>query len=150
MLRTEGLPRLGFLEPHHIETARRVARLFERAHLAQRVTMHYSPMPTAARNTGTPNQITDMAAEARRAMADIFRTLPADCAAVVIDVCCYEKGLQAIETERGWPRRSAKLVLRIGLDHLAERFGLAPVATGPRAEESRGWMDDGARPTEVG
>lgn len=150
MRRTEPAGRQGFLEPHHLEAARRVARLFERAHLVQRTTMHYSPLPAAGRNTGTRGEITDMAAEARKALAGIYKSLPADCAAVVIDVCCYDKGLQAIETERNWPRRSAKLVLRIGLDHLAAQFGLSPAAEGPRAEATRGWMDDGAKPREVG
>jgi hypothetical protein len=74
----------------------------------------------------------------------------ADCAAVVMDVCCYDKGLQAIETERGWPRRSAKLVLRIGLDHLAAQFGLSASATGPRRDAAQGWMDHDARPMEFG
>lgn len=81
---------------------------------------------------------------------DLYTVLPADCAAVVIDVCCYDKGLQAIEAERGWPRRSAKLVLRIGLDRLAEHFGLSAATTGPQAAATRGWMDVGAVPREVG
>ena len=67
-----------------------------------------------------------------------------------MDVCCYDKGLQAIETERGWPRRSAKLVLRIGLDHLATHFGLAASAKGPTGHASVVWMEDGAKPREVG
>lgn len=150
MRRSERRPGQGFLEPHHLEAARRVSQLFDRAHLTPRVTMHYSPMPKAGPNTGAPVQITDMAAEARQALAEIHRTLPADCAAVVIDVCCYEKGLQAIETERGWPRRSAKLVLRIGLDHLAAHFGLSASATGPKTNGAQSWMGEGARPTEVG
>lgn len=150
MRRSETGGRSGFLEPHHLEAARRVTRLFERAHLAQRTTMRYTPLPAAARNTGTHGEITDMAAEARKALNELYEILPADCAAVVIDVCCYDKGLQAIETERGWPRRSAKLVLRIGLDHLASQFGLLAAAMGPRAEAMRGWMDEGAKPREVG
>ncbi|WP_196259276.1 DUF6456 domain-containing protein [Pelagibacterium limicola] len=147
---SEPAMRLGFLEPHHLEAARRVARLFERAHLMQRTTIRYTPQPAAGRNTGVHGQITDMAADARAALAQIHRLLPADCASVVMDVCCYEKGLQAIEAERGWPRRSAKLVLRIGLDHLAAHFGLSPVARGPRAAGTAGWMAEGAKPMEFG
>lgn len=140
----------GFLEPHHLEAARRVAGLFERAHLSQRVTMRYAPVPATTRNTGARGEITDMAADARKALAVIYRSLPSDCAAVVMEVCCYDKGLQAIEAERGWPRRSAKLVLRIGLDHLAARFGLSATARGPDAQACYGWMDEGAKPSEIG
>ena len=77
---------------------------------------------------------------------DIHRRLPAECAGVVFDVCGWLKGLQEVERDRGWPRRSAKLVLRIGLDHLAEHYGLSPVAVGRSGSRPRGWMEDGARP----
>ena len=81
-----------------------------------------------------------MAADARRMLAKLHIVLPRDCAGVVMDVCGALKGLQQIETERGWPRRSAKLVLRIGLDRLAEHWGLDAVAEGPERGRLRGEM----------
>jgi hypothetical protein len=73
-------------------------------------------------------------------VARLYELLPRDCAEVVLDVCGLEKGLQQVETERGWPRRSAKLVLRIGLDRLAELWGIGAVAVG-RGSGARAWMD---------
>ena len=90
-----------------------------------------------------------MAADARKALADLYRQLPRDCADVVLDVCGFGKGLQQVEAERGWPRRSAKLVLRIGLDRLAELYGLGEAAVGAESRRRRAWMD-GARPGEFG
>lgn len=110
--------------------------------------MAYSPVAgLSGRRGDTASDITDMAAGARKALADIHKCLPHDCASVVVDVCGYEKGLQTVETERGWPRRSAKLVLRIGLEQLAAQFGLMPLASGPDASRNRGWMDTTARPS---
>lgn len=140
----------AFFAPHHLAAGDRVRRLFDRAQLLPRVTMAYSPIAAtrgAARRAG---DITDMAAEARKGLAEIHALLPDDCAGVVIDVCGYEKGLQAIETERGWPRRSAKLVLRIGLEHLARHYGLVEMARGPESGKQQGWIGEGGRPTEVG
>src|SRR6185295_8348652 len=57
---------------------------------------------------------------------------------------------QEVERDRGWPRRSAKLVLRIGLEQLAQHYGLAPVARGRATAEVRQWMDDEARPSVFG
>ena len=94
--------------------------------------------------------ITDMAAEARRQLAALHRALPDDCAGVVFDVCGLLKGLQQVETERRWPRRSAKLVLRIGLDHLARYWGLSAEATGRESQRDHSWLDDDARPMEFG
>lgn len=137
-----------FLEPHQVEAGERVRRLVERAQLQPRVTMSYSAAHTAGgKGIGHAAEISDMAADARRELAEIARLLPADCAGVVLDVCGMLKGLQAVELERGWPRRSAKLVLRIGLEQLAQHFGLAPVATGIGTRRRHVHMEDGARPT---
>ena len=46
-------------------------------------------------------EITDLAADARRSVAEIHRVLPRDCAGVVMDVCGLLKGLQDVERERG-------------------------------------------------
>ncbi|MCD7059427.1 DUF6456 domain-containing protein [Pelagibacterium xiamenense] len=141
--------RPAFLAPHHLEAARRVQRLFDKAHLTPRTTMAYSPIVTGGAPNGQASaDITDMAASARKALAALHARLPRDCAGVVIDVCGYEKGLQAVETERGWPRRSAKLVLRIGLDQLARHYGLAPEVSGPDTARVSKWREEGARPRE--
>lgn len=139
----------AFLRPHQIEAGERVRRLVERAQLQPRLTMSYSPTHMAKGGPGHAGEIGDMAADARRALAELHRQLPRDCADVVLDVCGFGKGLQLVETEHGWPRRSAKLVLRIGLDRLAELYGLGEAATGPEAQRRRAWMA-GARPREFG
>lgn len=142
----------AFLAPHQVEAGERVRRLFERARLGPRVTMAYDAARTAGRGHGSavPAELSDMACDARRALAAARAALPDDCAGVVIDVCGFLKGLQTVEQERGWPRRSAKLVLRIGLEHLARHFGLSAVAAGDERRRPRRWLGPGARPTEFG
>lgn len=136
----------AFLQPHHVEAGERVRRLVDRARLQPRLTMAYSPSHTAGISGRGATDISDLAAEARRDIAAIHRLLPRDCAGVVLDVCGLAKGLQEVERERGWPRRSAKLVLRIGLEQLAQHYGLDPAARGGTTAASRSWMDDAVRP----
>jgi hypothetical protein len=130
----------AFLERHQVEAGERVRLLVERARLSPRMTMSYSADHVASGGPGHAGEVSDMAADARRRLADIHRGLPRDCADVVLDVCGLEKGLQQVEAERGWPRRSAKLVLRIGLDRLAELWGIGAVAVG-RGGGQRAWME---------
>ena len=136
----------AFLGPHHLEAGERVRKLVERAQLQPRLTMAYSASRSAGRPQHTVGDISDMAADARRSLDEIHRLLPRDCAGVVFDICGLFKGLQEVERDRGWPRRSAKLVLRIGLDQLAQHYGLGPFAVGKATTRSRVWLDHGARP----
>lgn len=137
-----------FLAAHQVEAGERVRKLAERARLQPRVTMSYDAAHTAGgKGAGTAAEMSDMAAEARRELSAVTRALPADCAGVVLDVCGLLKGLQTVETERGWPRRSAKLVLRIGLEQLAQHFGLSATAIGKPSQRKRAWLEGGARPT---
>jgi len=136
----------AFLDAHHLEVGERVRRLVERAHLLPRVTMSYATPRVAGGSRQAASEISDLAADARREIARIHRLLPRDCADVVIDVCGMLRGLQQVEQERRWPRRSAKLVLRIGLEQLAQHYGLGPFAQGRANGTLRTWVDEGARP----
>lgn len=134
----------SFLLPHHMAAAARLERLIERACLAPRLTMSYDPARVSSGDRtgrGAPDA-SDAAADARRKLNLLADAMPADCWGVMFDVCGLGMGLQAVETERRWPRRSAKLVLRIGLEHLARVLGLTAQATGADQRQMRAWLPD--------
>ncbi len=138
----DGAP--SFLSPNQVEAGERFRRLVERAQLRQRTTMSYDPTYSGGGGSGgsAGSSLTETVADARRALAVISTVLPADCHDVVFDVCGLLKGLQTVEAERGWPRRSAKLVLRIGLEQLAGHFGLTSSAVGPRSRALQSWLSE--------
>ena len=136
-----------FLDAHHVAAGERVRRLVERALLRQSVTMSYSGVVAGGHSHSGAGDIPDLAIDARRKINEIYEVLPRECAGAVIDICGFLKGLHQVESERGWPRRSAKLLLRVGLEQLARHFGMSSCAVGQPTTRDRAWLDEGARPS---
>jgi len=148
MLAIKNKGKQAFLLPHHLIAADRIHVLVMRTQMVQRTTMSYDPSRIGGKKSGS-SAMSDLAqsgVDAKKQLAQLLDKLPQDCAGVVMDVCGFQKGLQLIEIERQWPRRSAKLILRIGLEQLAVHLGLSSVATGARSTGSRFWMQPGNRP----
>lgn len=136
-----------FMQHHHVEAAKRVEKLVELAQMRQRTTMSYDPTrvgDTSGSDFAGP-ELGERAIDARNALNVCLGKLPPDCAGVVLDVCGFQKGLQLVEQERKWPRRSAKMILRIGLEQVAAHFGLTASVSGSQSNKPQQWMQHGFR-----
>lgn len=102
-----------------------------------RTTMSWSPMRDSGRaRTWRDGELTlsERAAAARERFRTAMRAVGPDFARVLYDVCCAEIGLGDVEARSGWPRRSGKLVLQLGLRVLARHYGfLSPDDAGGKA-----------------
>jgi len=140
-----------------VTAAERLRRDFEIGQLRPRVTANWSAAVNSGRRAGDGSEIanlTDMALAARMRFDHAMREVGPDLSGVLIDVCCFLKGLETVERERQWPARSAKLVLKIALASLARHYGLEEAASGRgescairrwgaeivRTEGSRQWL----------
>ena len=73
----------------------------------------------------------------------LFRSVGPGLSDILIDICCHLIGLEEAERRKGWPQRSAKIVLRLALDRLALHYGLGSVVgTGSRLRVWRAPEDE--------
>lgn len=106
-----------WLSAEAVEAGERLAADFQHAGLQPRITASWQPIP-AKRAKGTAGHgvdFTDSVAAARTRVARAAHAMGPELSGVVLDICCFMKGLELVERERQWPARSAKLMLRIGL-----------------------------------
>ena len=112
---------------------------FTRGQMMASVTTNWSLVATAARRSGGAGgsgEIGDAALAARMRVGRALASLGPELAGTVLDFCCFLKGIEVIERERGWPKRSARLVLQLGLSALARHYGFSGSAAGPARRRS--------------
>lgn len=151
LARRPGKDGKPFLSPDLVVAAERLRRDFEIGRLQPRVTANWSASVNRGRRTGEAGgtgDLTDTALAARRRVERAVEAVGPELSGVLIDVCCFLKGLETVERERQWPARSAKLVLRIALQILARSYGLMPFGTGGAKARGklRHWGTENYRP----
>lgn len=127
-----------FLRAEETAAGERLARDWARAGLMPSVTQSWSGLP--AGGGGGAEEVGDMALDARARVRRALEAAGPELSGVLVDVCCLERGLEAVERERQWPRRSAKLLLKAALSVLARHYGLVHenAAAGGRVRAWRG------------
>jgi Domain of unknown function (DUF6456) len=116
--------------------------------MTPRVTVNWSATGAgAARNaSGFGVELLDRTVAAQQRVRTALAAAGPEFSGLLIDVCGHLKGLEEIEMARGWPPRSAKIVLQLGLNALARHYGLIGALQGQRAEGLRHWGSDNYRP----
>lgn len=118
------------------------------AAMLPRVTANWtSPVVQGPRGGRGRTEACDAVIAARQRVSLALGAVDGELSGLLIDVCGFLKGLDAIERERSWPRRSAKIVLRIALNQLAAHYGIGVRARGRQSAKGIGsWLAQGARP----
>ncbi len=121
---------------------------FTFAHLQARTTADWSGFVSAAGQGGGGRgvDLRDNVVRAKQRVSAALAAIGPELSGVVVDVCCNLHGLESVESAAGWPRRSGKVVLLLGLAALARHYGLvaAPAARAPRSSH---WGTADYRPT---
>ena len=123
---------------------------FTRAGLSPRVTANWIAPVAQGRRSAGATAFTEATIAAKFRLDRALAAAGKEFAGLLLDVCCFLKGLETVERERGWPPRTGKVVLGLALDRLAYHYGITAEARGPRRAATRAWHAPDARPTMDG
>jgi Domain of unknown function (DUF6456) len=144
LARRRGRDGRAMIEPHQLQAGERLRAEFTRAHLMPRTTSNWASPISTGRRGERAGAFTETVIAARQRVRHALDGVGPEFAGLLLDVCCFLKGLEGIERERAWPARSAKLVLQLALDRRARHYGYAPVARGHQYAEVRTWLAEDA------
>jgi Domain of unknown function (DUF6456) len=130
----------ALIEPVQLQAGERLRADFTCAHMMPRVTTNWATSVVQDRLSGGVVTFTEAALAARQRVRHALHAVGPEFTGLLLDVCCFLKGLDDVERERGWPTRSAKVVLQLGLDRLARHYGYAAEARGADAAHVRTWL----------
>lgn len=137
-----------WLARKEIAAGERLRTDFETAMLQPRVTASWDPARVARSKGRCGNTVAEFSAASCAARSRVNAAVAAvgpELAGVLLDLCCFLKGLEQVERERGWPRRSAKLMLKTALGAL-DRHYHPPPHVPDIGRFIRHWGADGYRP----
>jgi Domain of unknown function (DUF6456) len=145
LARRKGRGGEPLIAPVQFQAGERLRADFTRAQMTPRITSNWDPAVAQGRSgQGGHGAFTDVVVGARERVRRALDTVGPEFSGLLLDVCCFLKGLEDIERERRWPARSAKIVLQLGLDRLARHYGLAGEAQGRARAPITAWSEEGA------
>jgi hypothetical protein len=125
LARRKGRDGRPFLDANEVQAGERLRADYTRGLLMPRLGIDWNAVgggSRTGRRSGSAAELTDAALTARRRVDEALTAVGPELAGLLVDVCCFLKGLETVETERGWPVRSAKVVLKTALAALARHY----------------------------
>ncbi len=126
---------------HQFTAGERLRADFEQAHLSSCATSNWDRMAQMHNKrkdgAGANLSVSEVAWDAKQRVRRALEMVGPDFSGILIDVCCEQRGIEAIEKQYGLPKRSGKVVLRMALNQLARHYGLLSDDQVSRSIDSR-------------
>lgn len=140
----DGAP---FLSPDEYRAGERLRGDYTRGQIMPRLGANWVASVSSGRRDGTTADLTDGALAARQRVEQAIKAVGPELAGILIDICCFLKGMETVEAERRWPARSAKVVLKTALAVLSRHYDPPVGRQGNTSRHSLHWGADGYRPS---
>ena len=146
LARRTGRDGCSLIKPQQLQAGERLRAEFTRAQLMPRTTSNWSATAADDRRAGgAGTNFTEAVIAARQRLRHALDAVGPEFSGLLLDVCCFLKSLADVERERGWPPRTAKVVLKLGLDRLARHYGFAAETRGRNRAPVRTWLAPDAK-----
>ncbi len=134
----------ALVEPFLLEAGERFRRDLTAGQIMPSVTANWSVVSSTGANIGMT--YSDLVIAARQRVDRALVAVGPEFSGILIDVCGFLKGLEAIEADHNWPARSAKVVLGMALAKLARHYGYVSPQQSVRPASLRHWGSADYRP----
>lgn len=112
-----------FLGEDQFRAGERLRVDYTRGRIMPRLGVNWDSGPSGGGGGGGLADLTDAALAARQRVDAALRAVGPELSGLLVDVCCFLKGLEQVERERGWPVRSGKVMVKTALAALARHYG---------------------------
>jgi len=138
----------AFLSEVELRAGERLRVDYTRASIMPRLSANWVASVSSGKRSASQGgvELTDAILAARQRVERALNAVGPELSGILIDVCCFLKGMGTVETERRWPARSAKIVLKAALSALGRHY--EPERGSCRM--SHNWGADGFRPAVGG
>lgn len=138
-----------FLSEMEVRAGERLRSDYTRGQIMPRLGANWEAGVSSGRRDGAGGaaELTEAALAARMRVEKAIAAVGPELSGVLLDVCCFLKGLEVVETERLWPARSAKIVLKAALGALSRHY--EPPRKRPDGQIQH-WGAEGYRPSIAG
>lgn len=118
-----------YLSETHLLAGQKLFDLFVKANVRPNVTMNWENLQSVKQSHHTGSKdvgFSEATYMARRELYESLSHVGQEFSAILVEICLFGNGLEATEKAMNWPARSAKLLLTMALDRLAEYYRFAP------------------------
>ncbi len=122
LVRRKDADGAAFLTEAEFDAGEKLRADYTMGQIMPRVGANWEAPISRSRRGAPASDLTDRALAARQRVEQAIEAVGPELSGVLIDVCCYLKGLGQVEHERRWPARSAKLILKSALARLARHY----------------------------
>ncbi|WP_295806171.1 DUF6456 domain-containing protein [uncultured Nitratireductor sp.] len=142
----------SFLTQVEFDAGERLRADYTRGQIMPRLSANWVATVSAGKRgagAGGGVELTDAALAARQRVDSALDEVGPELAGILVDVCCFLKGFEQVETERGWPVRSAKVVLKTALGALGRHYEPSSDKRGDARRPILHWGTQNYRPKIV-